>query len=145
MSTIPPLLAPKAGQICQIDGHPGTWQISAQSPKLRLWWAMPWSDDARTDPDLWQGHIKAHVIDIKNPTFLPGGAMAILRITGPQGERTRRFTDLEEAAKFGVAYYLTDNGYASRAKAKTAADKIRTKGAATVEGDAGTFAFEVLS
>lgn len=146
MTTLPPLLAPKAGQVVQVDGHPGYWQIVAQSPDMRLWWAMPWSDDARTDPDLHQGHIKAHVIDIKHPTYTPGLSMATLRITRDDRMRERTFQNLDEAIKFGVAYYLVDNGYCSRGRAKTAADKVRRGESPTIEADDGSrIRFEVLS
>lgn len=146
MTAIPPLLAPKAGQTVQIDGHPGYWQIVAQSPQMRQWWAMPWSDDARQDPELWQGHIKAHVVDIKHPTFLPGVGMKTLRITRDGRTRDRHFQDLDEAIKFGVAYYLTDNGYCSRGRAKTAADKVRRGETAYIEAEDGSrIHFEVLS
>ncbi len=146
MNAIPPLLAPKAGTVTQIDGHAGHWQIVAQSPFMRLGWAMPWSDDARQDPSLRQGHIKAHVIDIKHPTFTPGVSMATLRITRDGRVRDRQFQNLDEAIKFGVAYYLVDNGYCSRGRAKTAADKVRRGEAPTIEADDGSrIRFEVVS
>lgn len=146
MTTLPPLLAPKAGMTVQIGGHPGYWQIVAQSPQLRLWWAMPWSDDARQDPDLQYGHIKAHVVDIKHPTFTPGVGMKTLRITRDGRVRDRQFQNLDELAKFGIAYYLTDNSYCSRARAKTAADKIRRGEDAVLDADDGSsIRFEVLS
>lgn len=146
MVTHPPLLAPKAGQTVRIDGHPGVWQIAAQSPQLRLWWAMPWSDDARADPDLRYGHILAHVIDIIHPTFTPGVIVTTLRITVDGKRRERTFQNLDEAVKFGVAYYLTDNSYCSRGRAKTAADKVRRGELAEIEADNGSIIrFEVVS
>jgi hypothetical protein len=55
-----------------------------------------------------------------------------IQITRPDGTtKVRTFDSRREAAKFGVSYFLTDNGYASRREAATVAAAYQQDGAAT--------------
>lgn len=59
----------------------------------------------------------------------------ILRFKHPDGpERRRKFKSRAEAAQIGVAYYLTDNGYASRATAAHVAGEFEKHGEASCDG-----------
>lgn len=48
--------------------------------------------------------------------------------------KTREFNNIRDAAKYGVAYYLTDNGYASPKTAGYAASVYIETGSAYVDG-----------
>ena len=59
----------------------------------------------------------------------------ILRFKHPAGpEKRRKFKSRAEAAKYGVAYYLTDNGYASWAMAAWVAGEFEKHGEASCDG-----------
>ena len=59
----------------------------------------------------------------------------ILRFKHPAGpERRRKFKSRAEAVKYGVAYYLTDNGYASRSTAAHVAGEFEKHGEASCDG-----------
>lgn len=59
----------------------------------------------------------------------------ILRFKHPAGpERRRKFKSRTEAAQIGVAYYLTDNGYASRTTAAHVAGEFERNGEASCDG-----------
>ena len=59
----------------------------------------------------------------------------ILRFKHPASpEKRRKFKSRAEAAKYGVAYYLTDNGYASRSTAAWVAHEFEKHGEASCDG-----------
>lgn len=58
----------------------------------------------------------------------------------PQLPFCRTFTNRREAAKFGVAYYLRDNGYASAAQASATAAEYQRTGVA----HHGSYAFHEI-
>lgn len=59
----------------------------------------------------------------------------ILRFKHPAGpERRRKFKSRTEAAQYGVAYYLIDNGYASRETAAWVAWEFEKRGEASCDG-----------
>ena len=59
----------------------------------------------------------------------------ILRFKHPAGpEKRRKFKSRAEAAQIGVAYYLTDNGYASPRTAAYVAGEFEKYGEASCDG-----------
>ncbi|MCT2177454.1 hypothetical protein M3F63_07195 [Brachybacterium muris] len=59
----------------------------------------------------------------------------ILRFKHPDGpEKRRKFRDRADAAKYGIAHYLTANGYASRATAAHVASEFEKHGEASCDG-----------
>lgn len=59
----------------------------------------------------------------------------ILRFKHPDGpERRRKFRGRDDAAKYGVAYYLTDNGYATPQTAAHVAGEFEKHGEASCDG-----------
>ena len=59
----------------------------------------------------------------------------ILRFKHPAGpEKRRKFKSRAEAAKYGVAYYLFDNGYASLRTAAHVAGEFEKHGEASCDG-----------
>ena len=59
----------------------------------------------------------------------------ILRFKHPAGpEWRRKFKSRAEAAKYGIAYYLTDNGYANPRTAAYVAGEFEKNGEASCDG-----------
>lgn len=74
------------------------------------------------------------------PAMSTDGAVPVegevrLRVTYPDGrERDRSFTGRRDAAQYGVAHFLVDNGYATKQAATCAASTYETVGESTVNG-----------
>ena len=59
----------------------------------------------------------------------------ILCFKHPAGpEKRRKFRGRDDAAKYGIAYYLTDNGYANRTTAAHVAGEFEKHGEASCDG-----------
>lgn len=60
---------------------------------------------------------------------------ASVTVTRPDGTaKVRTFANRREAAKYGVAYYLCDNGYATPREASAAASQYQDHGRAELHG-----------
>jgi hypothetical protein len=87
-------------------------------------------------PDGIQGrlHPRHALVQRQRLSFTPNEledlSMSVrIRITSPHGPaKEREFENRREAAQYGVFFYLTDNGYATRPEATTAASTYQNTG-----------------
>lgn len=57
-------IKPTLGKLVRVDQVPGIFQVAMRAPERSEWWLIPWDDEARQAPGLFQGHLRAHLFDM---------------------------------------------------------------------------------